>query len=327
MTLNDVDAQGIAALLDGTLRGKARERVIRHLLQSREAYQVFVESALEIHGPTSDEAWERDEHRIGRYLTRRADPSQSPAKSCLRRVLTWLSGAPHLTWPVAALGTAAIAAVAVGMGIVATPGSEAPLHPVQTAALVSELSEPSLARGLTTGWERSLWPATRGETIPAYGLPFRLGVRFVDLRVAIHLADGRALTGLTAEIDHMISSIDFGHAILAQYRSIVLGLEEGISSDSAWQLLAGIETLIAEAVDPSQFAAGAWTEATRLAAAVGDTAFLVSRASRHGQVDPRQVVNGHEGTLPYQVMTLIKGGASMTEVERAATAAVRAARY
>lgn len=247
MTTRDLapeDAELIAAFIDRRLSEKERRAFMGRLDTEEALYEVFVET-VRYRDQGSDEPGEVVEH-----------PS---ARGPLGRF-------------------AAIAALLV--------------FAVATPILIRSLSEKSYAEMLVSdgqldgyleaGWYDPLWSTMRGGSLGTSEAKtaFRVGVRVVDLEVALRvgkLEDGQALAG---EIERLLEGIEMSDPLRLQYGEIRRQLKEGLEPEQALRLAESVEAVL-----PDLFAGfvpayelGRWTEAGKLAAQSGSTKVLRSRS-------------------------------------------------
>lgn len=244
----EIDLELIAALVDGRLGGTERERALRLLAQSDHAREVFAEAVR----VTSDPAV----HGILPLpLDRRA-----------QRLRRW-----RVVVPIAAAAALAIAFV---------PGLLT-RSPDRLVLASSELAAPlvrdaNAAAVLGPSWEQRPWSVLRGGPSPHAdsSLSFRLGVRSLDLRVALELGDVELADRLAGEIVGWLGSVDFAESAAADYRALRARIASAPSTNDLLTDAARLETRMGELLHPFWFAFGQWCGAGELATRVRDEAFF-----------------------------------------------------
>ena len=191
----NLDLELLAALADGRLSGEERARAVRMLADSDEALELFANTVREQHV---------------------SDVKIVPITSA-RRWRQW-----KIVLPVAA---------AAALAVVMVPRLGGP---AKQAGLANEYAmelaqNPRFAGGLRDGWEQRGWPVTRGGTrargtpgAPKVesGLAFRLGVRSVDLQVALRRGDTALAGRMTNEVLETLSAVEFTDLVAASYTKL-----------------------------------------------------------------------------------------------------------
>ena len=242
------DPELIAAFLDGRLQGEERARAIRAIADSDDSLEVFANAL------------------------RARDGVES-------RVIPISAGGRGRVWRIAApLAAAAVIAVVLVPAVLRRGGSVEP----GAADLVATLARnPRFAAQLGTGWEQRTWRVTRGgepsdvaaSTARESALAFRLGVRTVDLRVAIVNGDAALASRLATDMADMLRGIGFSDAEAGMHRDLAARLATGDRAAILEQAAAaerGLGTLLGT----SAFGFGKWVGAAELAARTGDSAFF-----------------------------------------------------
>jgi hypothetical protein len=246
------DLELIAALIDGRLQGEERARAIRLLADSDASLEVFANAL-------------------------RAQPADQPVVIPLRarRGPAWRVAVP--------LAAAAVLAIAVIPAVMRLRSPE-PSSSQLVAALVQN---PRFTSSLGDDWPDRSWRVARGavpspELSPGAreaALAFRLGVRAIDLRVAMTTANLPAARQLATEMVQQLGDVRFADSLVATYRSLAGDLE----TDPPGQALdraARAERDLGAFLDSPSFVLGRWAGAAELAARAGDAAFLESRDTR-----------------------------------------------
>ena len=240
------DLEDLAAYLDGRLSADRRTQVEERLLRDEDYHDVFLESS-------------RFLEQIGRQ--------EAGSGGVVAPAVWWRSGKV-----MAPLAVAATLVVAVGLWrLMLGPSTDRWVTRLDAARIVDQ-----------EGWDDPGWPVLRSSNL-ALGryqpeeLAFRLGIRTVDLQVAL-MADrrdaARMLTALLAEL------ADAADLVVVAYAYRVLQDQiEGAEIDALAEQASQVKALVTESyeVTPSEagrFALGAWTEAGRLASLAGDARTL-----------------------------------------------------
>ncbi|HEX7121631.1 MAG TPA: hypothetical protein VF178_04605 [Gemmatimonadaceae bacterium] len=246
----EVDLELLAALLDGRLRGAERARALRLLRESDAAREVFADAIRVTNDPS-----------VHTVLPLVSAPRH-------RRVRRWAVVVP--------LAAAAVLTIAV-LPTMRSQSETALL--LATNELVAPVTDhPDAAARLGTGWEQHTWSVLRGGPSPQAdsALSFRLGVRTVDLRVALELGDLALADRLAGEMLGWLESVDFVETASSDYRAFRSRLRD--SSDATVLLgeATRLEAKLGELLHPFWFGFGQWCGAGELASQVGSGTFLES---------------------------------------------------
>lgn len=248
----EVDFELIAAFIDGRLSGEERRRVVALLARSQAAFEVYTE-ALGVRTDLEGEA-------------------VVPIVPGRRR------RGPGGWWAMAPLAAAAVLLVAIFPLVQRQRNAQAFGAPaIEIASTL--VDNPAVARRVVGDLDERRWSPTRGgesrlvDTIAA----FRLGVRAVDLQVALSAGDMDVASRLTDEMLTRLAAVpglDFAHA---HY----VGLRELISSraprDSLVARATRAEHETGEFLGTPWFSFGKWFAAGELAARTHMASFFVSR--------------------------------------------------
>jgi hypothetical protein len=235
------DAEQVAAFVDGGLPEAERAAVERHIARCARCYEVFS-------GTLAIVQEEDDAPTRGEDATPRAVPSS------IRSV--WL------------LLAAVIACLAVG-GILYRSSRPA----TATAA--------DVLHGLTVSTSSAVEPwsvsVVRGpeSTDSAPVSAFEIGVLMADLHALDRAGDREAMRPRWMRLAALLKTAGFLDDAAAQART-----EAGRTVGSSAPALDAILLQLAERFDPSELAAGAWTEAGRLSALGRQRAFFEARGNR-----------------------------------------------
>lgn len=234
------DLEDLAAYIDGRLSAERRAAVEERLVRDEDFYEIFQQTA-----SSQDEE----------------DGGQTPGGE----VLAWRRRPAFL-----ALATAAVLfAAAVGFLILRFgPGQDVAsvLDAAAIAALDRPWSEP--------GWSSIRSPRGDLRELSTEELAYRLGVRLVDLRIALAVEDRPRIDRLTEDLEK-ISAAAGRRSIAAGFANLRKAVENGELAGAPARL-AVLEERLAEGFDVFPGAAarlrlGRWTETVRLAALTGDS--------------------------------------------------------
>jgi hypothetical protein len=251
----NVDLELLAALIDGRLSGEERARALKLLANSDEALELYAQTL---------------QHTAGAQIV--------PITSA-RRWRQW-----KVMVPMAAAAALAIVMVPRLIGRGGQPGL--------ANEYAMQLSQnPRFAGGLRDGWEARGWPVTRGagtsrETpgTPRAGSPaetklaFRLGVRSVDLQVALRRGDSAAAGRVAREILETLNAVAFSESVAASYNELASRLATDGAARSIERASSAERDMRELLVSPS-FEFGQWVGAADLAAQTHDASFF---ESKHG---------------------------------------------
>jgi len=246
-TDSNLDIELLAALIDGRLSGAERERALKLLATSDEALELFAHSLHE---------------------QRASDAKVVPIQSA-RRWRQW-----KVVVPIVA---------AAGLGFVLLPrltGSTGRAASIQYAVQLE--SDPRFGGALRQGWDQHGWSVTRGandtQTAPEPRFAFRLGVRSVDLQVAVRKGNAAAASNVVDDISQTLDGIKFTDPIAAKYAELKahLGSESG---DRLVERAENAEIEMSGFFKSPSFSLGQWVGAADLAAQTHETSFF---QSKHG---------------------------------------------
>lgn len=244
-TDSNLDIELLAALIDGRLSGAERERALKLLATSDEALELFAHSLHE---------------------QRATDAKVIPIQSA-RRWRQW-----KVVVPIVA---------AAGLGFVLLPrltGSTDRAASIQYAVQLE--SDSRFAGALRPGWDQHGWSVSRGvddtRSAPEPRFVFRLGVRSVDLQIALRKGDTALASSLIDEISQTLDDIKFTDVIAAKY--------EELKAHLATESPARLATRAADAeIEMSGFlksplvGLGQWLAAADLAAQTRETSFFAPK--------------------------------------------------
>lgn len=250
--LND-DLELIAAFIDGRLVGDDRARAMKLLADSGEALELYAEAMR------------------ARYGT--ADSGAVPIATRRRRP-RW-----KLVIPIAA---------AAGLAIISIPVlRNRGASPVSAREYAIELGrDPRFVSGLAAGWEQRSWRVTRGTgpAVQAGGsaadsaVAFRLGVRSVDLQVALQQGDTALARRIVDDILDMLNSVPLAAPVAQRYEELRSHLSTDTPAGTTTRA-SDAERHLRERLASAPFAFGQWICAAQLAARTRDSMFFHSAYS------------------------------------------------
>lgn len=251
---SNVDLELIAAFIDGRVSGEDRVRAVKLLAESDEALEILAHATRE-HEARSDI---------------KVVPIARPPRWRQWKVIV----------PVLA---------AAGIAIVTVPRLNRQPQAVLANQYALELArDPRFTTGLREGWDQRGWAVTRGAGAvrEAVGtrqagspqearLAFRLGVRTLDLQVALLRGD-TALAGiLTGEITAILNSILYADPVAVAYNQ----LKSQLTTATRAQLIeraSNAERELRDLLNAPSFEYGQWVAAAELAAKTHDASFFES---------------------------------------------------
>lgn len=255
--MNDrLDLETMAAFIEGTLDEAERRRVLVALGESPADYEVFADAVLLRSGLDAESGGA-------------APPDPAAVDPKVRPIPTRLAARPWVPL-VAAAGLAAVVGTYTWVG--GDPG------PSETAGLVGSL---------VPGWEDQTWSVVRGSDegrFTAQQLAFRIGVRSVDLDVALEADDREVARRMATELEGLASQVEFGQALARLYRDVGDALDDpaGDVRGAARAANAQVRTDLGAMVE-----LGRWVERSRLSARAGRVAYFTgSDAAPPALTDP-----------------------------------------
>jgi hypothetical protein len=241
----------IAGLIDGRLTPSDRERALRLLVQSEDAYDVFIESI-------------RVQADLG-------DPKVLPLPTG-RRVRwrrAWLAAAP-------ALAAALLLIVVVPRWRERAAASDYPALPTRAFAGRGE----DLRLALGQGWEQRDWSVSRGAASTAgaadSAISFRLGVRQVDLQTSLAIGDGPLANRIATEMLGWLRPMPLSESVASAYVEIQSMLDRGESRERLFEAEARADARSAAYLNSFWYAFGEWCAGADIAAKSNSAAFFQS---------------------------------------------------
>lgn len=254
MTESRVDAERLAALLDGRLSARERAELLAEVASSDEAYDALVDAMIVL--PELSDA-----HAPGDRVSD-ALRARDAGTGWRLRSSRWLALA------------AAVVVLALLPWLWRARRSSTEVDAARFVALL--YASPA---GLPDAWNSGPWTSTRGASDPLTRATraVRLGAHLVDLDLAARTGDARA-GPLAASIAALLDGVPAGAPAAAIYRSV--SRRAAVPSDSLTGLLERGRVATSELAGGDLVALGAWVEAARIAAARHDARFFQDDASR-----------------------------------------------
>jgi hypothetical protein len=247
MAAERIDAETLAAFLDGTLHAAEREEVLRAISSDPEAYAGFVEAAAIV----------RETSPLPSLVV---DAPRTEAESAMpaRRVVR-----PRRALALA-LQAAAIAAVLV-LAVRGVTNDSAP-EGITLADIVGDtpITGPTTLTAIAgDAWREPPWPTVRGadDGLTDEGRAFRLGARMTALDLASQLADPMGTADAAAAVERLLRAHALGGPAALQVTTFAKRARTPTAFDreSLWA------TVRAAAGDERLFDAGVCLESARLA--------------------------------------------------------------
>ena len=248
----EVDLELISAFIDGRLSGDERQRAVRMLAESEAAFEVYSDAV--------------------RARTDLSDGEVVPIAVMRGR----RTGLPWRT--IGSVAAAAVVLIAVFPLVQAR--RERAVIDATSAELVRPLMAPSAARTVlaTTPDERG-WSVTRGGSgrLVDSTIAFRLGVRAVDLHLALTQRDTLRADRLAREILESLNAVELSDAVKADFVALRSGLARGDAVDQLVARASRAEEGLDELLQSFWFDFGRWVGSGELAARARSEEFFADR--------------------------------------------------
>ena len=270
---NDIDLELIAALIDGRLAGAERKRAIELVSSSEAALEIYTD-ALRVQADLAPE-------KVVALVPRR--------QAGTRR---WLAIAP--------LAAAAVLLIAI------VPTVKARRDQALFASTAMSIAQPVMGRAqvpgaLATGWEERNWSVTRGAAsrLVESTVAFRLGVRAVDLQVALVRADTVPAVRVTDEIVESLKMEPLSESVMADYSALRTRITSTAPREQVVASASRSEEGMDAFLDSRWFDFGKWFAAGELAARTHAPEFFASNrttrfldwAIERGELAPSDVAS------------------------------------
>lgn len=253
MTKPTMDAERLAALLDGRLSAADREALLAELANSDEALEVLAD-AIAVSEEASADTGDADDEADATVVPLR--PRRSPgvwgAALAVAAVLALLLAAPWITQRFR--------------------GAE-PAGPAQVAMLLT-----GAPTSMPDEWNRRPWTAARSPEDPLTpeARSVRLGAVLLELEVAARAGDEGAAR-LSEEAALLLAGFPGAGPAASIYRTVAGRLADAPAEAAA--LLPEGEAAALAIADAERVRIGAWLQGARMAAARHDAAFFRTRAT------------------------------------------------
>jgi hypothetical protein len=239
---DELDLDLIAALIDGRLSGAERERAIKQLSESEAAFEVYADA-----------------------LRVRPDLEIPDAKVI---PISRPKGRPGLPWrSIGSLAAAAVVLIAVVPSFIARRNAAAFDAP-SSEITMAFARRPDVATRLGADWDSRGWSVTRGEPARLVDTTtaFRLGVRAVDLNVALASGDIARASRLTSEIVQSLDRVQLSEPAKAEYVELRDHMGRAETGTQLTERAAHAERTLDALMDSYWFRLGRWVAAGELAA-------------------------------------------------------------
>jgi len=270
---DEFDPDLVAAFIDGKLSGAERERVVRLLAESEEAFEIYADAVRARADLQAD--------GIVPFPTPVPIPRPRPR---------WLTaGAP--------LAAAAALLIAVLPRVVSNPAATFTMGAESIARPLTD--RPQLATSLRSALDEPRWSATRGgvSTFVDTTAALRLGARATDLEVAIAVGDRERAGRLVTEMVELLDSVTLSDATRAEYGKLHQRITTGDSISSIKAAAATADEHLSDFLDSRWYGTGKWLAAGELAARAhsadffksSETVRFIEAAIRSGGFAPDEV--------------------------------------
>jgi hypothetical protein len=252
---DELDLDLIAALIDGRLSGAERERAIKQLGESEAAFEIYT-----------------DAMRV------RPDLEEGGAEV---RPITSVKRRSTMPWrTIGSLAAAAVLFVAVVPRFMASRNAAA-LNAPSSQITMAVARQSDLPRRLVGDWDARAWSVTRGESAQVdTTLAFRLGVRAVDLNVALAAGDTARAERLTGEIVESLNRMPLTEIAKAEYADLRTQIARGGARADVSARATHAENTLADLLGSFWFGFGRWTAGGELAARTRTPEFFVEPRTR-----------------------------------------------
>jgi hypothetical protein len=240
-TTEHFDPDLMAAFIDGRLSGAERERVVRLLAESEEAFEVYSDAVMARRDLEDDPAVSLAAHRERRS----------------RR--WWIAGIP---------AAAAAALVVALFPAVQARRADATLAMRAESITQPLTSRPQLAVALGTTWDEGRWSVNRGggSTVVDSTAALRLGVRATDLQVALAVGDRERAGRVAADMVAQLGSVNLSDAMVAEYGDLQKRITNGDSIGAIIGAASTADDDLRAFLDSGWYGVGKWLAAGELAA-------------------------------------------------------------
>jgi hypothetical protein len=246
-----IDPETLAEFLEGRLAPAERERVMRTLAESPEAYGDFIEAA------AVERALAEETAQLKTEGASAATPAVIPISTKANRM--WRYAVPAL------IAAGIVAVFALRRGGEARQGE---MIVLAQATHVLPAGSGSVASKLGDSWDQPQWSVSRGADDASAGRAraFRAGARVAELEIAAQAGDTAAVRRIATSLATLLTAAQVGTPTVSQLRDF------SAPSAATRAAVAGqIRDLLGA---PANFDAGVWTETARLSLAAGNGGYV-----------------------------------------------------
>lgn len=251
MEESSIDAERLAALLDGRLDERQREELLARLASDEAAFEAFAEALAVTRALEAEDA----APAVVPFRTRSAGWWQRPVVRGLA----------------VAAGLAALVAIPWATQRTGDPAGGDPV------LAMARLGSPE---GLPAAWNGTPWSVrrSRGQAVTSQGRSIRAGARLVDLEIAAGDGDAESTSRIARDLSALLDGVPAAGPVAAVYETIHRRAAEPHAELET--LLEQGRTSITTLLDEELVRLGAWVEAARLAAARQDEEFFQAAETR-----------------------------------------------
>ncbi len=308
-----IESNKLAAFLDGRLSERERRDAIKELGESPQSYELFIETAEDLYPESHQEhvaQWEEDEAQIKQALKFSKASAVSPLERIRRHI-----GQFRLQY--ATVGAVAVLAIMMVPAIRMLRGPDA--LQLSGEVLVAPITTPASLEALRgEAWDQRSWTVTRGgpTRFVEPELAFRLGVRAVDIQVALALDDRDRAARFCTNMQELLAPISLSEPFSARYADLRTRLSTAEPTDQLVADASTVEHMIDEFLGSRDFTFGKWCGAAELAALARNPDFFQSEHTvRLLEAVERGEIAGGDTVTMRRITDMIRGGVNDREYE------------
>ena len=270
----------LAALIDGTLEGDAREQLMKHLAVCERCYEVFT---------TSQELLAVDEVPAKKRPVTFIASTIAVAAVIVVALTLSLQGNKEVKTDIATVDENKASHVPLSVAQ-PTLRKEAPLPVVaKTEGYVPPTASESVKRLVRPDNAGQLMESVSGNS-SMYGfsgatapdkVAFRLGVRATDLELLLRGNDRDAVTSQLKQVIELLRQVNKSSAEVTRLTEIMGRVEAGEALQGFDGCTAGLESVIATDAERFRYRFGVWAEGGRLASLAGNRAYVTAQSIRY----------------------------------------------
>lgn len=313
------DPDELAAFIDGQLSGEERRKLEAHLGACEACREIVAESLLLLEDVSEEDL---------AVSVDRVEADEADAEPAGGKVLT------HPSWRRTAWRLAPLAAAAaLGFLLWPTLRSFFQPRPLSSAEMIAHYVDPkgllkpprpeSPEQRLVEDWSDQGWPVFRSSnyvgTLSEEQIEFRLGVRAVDLQIALQIGSETDQFAILGELIVLLrDGVDFAAPLEQLYEQIRDSIDTS-STDPLLEATSQAEEALQDFFPSDHYALGKWAEVGRMATMIGDAAYFdrswfgpqAKRLERAG-LDPktksqiRQIREVSSGTLDQSALQTLR---------------------